>query len=433
MEWVATDAFHNSDELPYAPKCHPQTRLAVLDDIMKWVNKSGAQDDFMMWLFGSAGAGKSAIAKKIAELAAEQGLLIGTFFFSRTSFKRNSKDRLIPTLAYQLAQSIPGTRVYIEDAIERDPAIFNKNLQTQINTLLIKPLQSVSTQTIPLPKLIIIDGLDECKDTQAQLIILDAISCSLYKHKLPIMCLVASRPETYLVSSFDSHDPLKFIHRRLSLNAAYRADGDIRLYLSDKFEQIRCTHRLRSTIPIPWPTEESLETLVWKSSGQFIFAATVVRFVESYRHRPATRLNIILGISPAGTMNPFIELDGFYTQILSSVEDIQLTLRVLSLYIATPAIPIRIPHLIEQFLSLEEGDIDLALVDLSSIVSYDESFRQVKILHASFVDFLSDKRRSNDFYIDMASARTEFTCRTLDLVKAPDGILGMVRVTLITL
>jgi sigma54-dependent transcription regulator len=95
MEWVATDAFYNSDELTYAPKCHPQTRLAVLDDIMKWVNKSGAQHHFMMWLFGSAGAGKSAIAKKIAELAAEKGLLIGTFFFSRTSPNRNSKDHLI--------------------------------------------------------------------------------------------------------------------------------------------------------------------------------------------------------------------------------------------------------------------------------------------------------------------------------------------------
>jgi hypothetical protein len=72
------------------------------------------------------------------------------------------------------------------------------------------------------------------------------------------------------------------------------------------------------------------------------------------------------------------------------------------------------------FLSLEEGDIDLALVHLSSIVSYNESSGEVKILHASFVDFLSDKRRSNEFYIDAASALTEF-----------DGIQGMV-VTLIT-
>jgi adenylylsulfate kinase-like enzyme len=53
---------------------------------MQWVDEShiGA-DDLMLWLFGPAGAGKSAIAKRIAETATEKGLLIATFFFSRKS------------------------------------------------------------------------------------------------------------------------------------------------------------------------------------------------------------------------------------------------------------------------------------------------------------------------------------------------------------
>src|SRR5882757_8593705 len=127
MNWVATGAFHDSDELYDEPKCHPNTCVVVLDDIMKWV-ESEAEDDFIMWLFGPAGAGKSAIAKKIAELAAKRGLLIGTFFFSRTSSTRNIKDCLIATLAYQMAVAIPDTHTFIEDAIERDPTIFHKNL-----------------------------------------------------------------------------------------------------------------------------------------------------------------------------------------------------------------------------------------------------------------------------------------------------------------
>jgi len=161
MSWVAAGAFHNSNELYDAPKCHPHTRVAVLDDIMKWVNESEGKDDFIMWLFGPAGAGKSAIAKKIAELAAEKKLLIGTFFFSRTSSTRHTQDKLIPSLAYQMAQSVPSTRAHIEDAIERDPAIFHKNLQTQIDTLLVEPFRSAQTQIVPSQKLIIIDGLDE--------------------------------------------------------------------------------------------------------------------------------------------------------------------------------------------------------------------------------------------------------------------------------
>src|SRR6202041_2991188 len=127
------------------------------------------------------------------------------------------------------------------------------------------------------------------------------------------------------------------------LNSCFTdADDDIRQFFSDKFEDIRCSHRLRSTIPNPWPTKESLNKLVKKSSGQFIFAATVVKFVESNRHRPAIRLNVILGISSPGTMNPFAELDALYRQILSSVDDIQLTLHVLSLYTAAPDLATRL-------------------------------------------------------------------------------------------
>ena len=398
---------------------------------MQWVDESrrGA-DDLMLWLFGPAGAGKSAIAKKIAEIAAEKGLLIATFFFSRTSPTRSSKDRLVATLAYQLALSIPNTRAHIEDAIEQDPAIFKKNIRTQIDTLLIKPLQFTSwNQGIPFPKLFIVDGLDECNDTRAQVAILDAISRSLREHNLPIIFLVVSRPEQDLVTLFNSNRLLNSIHRRLALDDAYEPDSDIHLFFSDKFEEIKETHPMRSTIPKSWPTEQSLENLVRKSSGQFIYAATVVRFVESTHHRPTKRLEIILGIdpSPPGNRNPFAELDALYHHILNSVDDIKATLSVLSLYLATPYVQIMFKgtEAVEEFLSLEQGDVQLVLSHLSSIVSHDESYGEVKILHASFVDFLLDRRRSTIFHIDMATACNCFVHRIFQCIKAPDGIRGV--------
>ena len=137
MEWVATDAFYNSDELDNEPQCHPQT-CAMLDTIMEWVGESESmQDDFLLWLFGLAGAGKTMIAKRIAEIAANKNLLIATFFFSKSSPSRNTKDHLVATLAYQLALLIPDTQTLIEDVIKQDPAIFYKNIQTQMDTLLI--------------------------------------------------------------------------------------------------------------------------------------------------------------------------------------------------------------------------------------------------------------------------------------------------------
>ena len=214
----------------------------------------------MLWLFGPANAGKSAIAKRTAEIAAEKGLLIATFFFSRTSPARNSKDPLVATLAYQLAISIPDTRTHIEDAMERDPAIFMKNIQVQIDTLLIKPLQ-LSTQVASFPKLFVIDGLDECEDRQAQISIFDAISRSLHQCKLSI--IFVSRPEQNLFTSFNSSWPLKHIHIRLALDDSYQPDSDIRLFFSDKFKDIKDTHPLRSTIPTSWPTQQA-----WKHSSE---------------------------------------------------------------------------------------------------------------------------------------------------------------------
>ena len=119
-------------------------------------------------------------------------------------------------------------------------------------------------------------------------------------------------------------------------------------------------------------------------------------------------------------------MDELYKRILSTVDDTKLTLRVLSLYAGAPELAASLRRSAALFLSLEEEDIDVALIDLSSIVSYYQSFGYVEILHASFVDFLSDKRRSNEFYIDIASTNTEFFCRTLEWIKGPDGIRGTV-------
>ncbi|KAF8971825.1 hypothetical protein BDZ97DRAFT_1599698, partial [Flammula alnicola] len=55
-------AFHNSGDRFDPPKCHPNTRLAVLKT-MQWIVGSGDRNALIMWLHGAAGAGKSPIAQ----------------------------------------------------------------------------------------------------------------------------------------------------------------------------------------------------------------------------------------------------------------------------------------------------------------------------------------------------------------------------------
>ncbi|KAF9553261.1 hypothetical protein CPC08DRAFT_767691 [Agrocybe pediades] len=85
QEKVATAAIHDSIDVVDPPKCHPNTRVAIIQSIIDWA-KGVADEEInqksMIWLNGSAGAGKSAIARSVAERCSEQGLLLGSFFFA---------------------------------------------------------------------------------------------------------------------------------------------------------------------------------------------------------------------------------------------------------------------------------------------------------------------------------------------------------------
>ena len=86
MEAVSPNAFYDSDNRDDPPKCHPNTRIAVINLIIDWAN--GMIDTFMLWLYGPAGAGKTAIARRIAEIFAEHGFLLASFLFFRSDPKQ---------------------------------------------------------------------------------------------------------------------------------------------------------------------------------------------------------------------------------------------------------------------------------------------------------------------------------------------------------
>ena len=87
----------------------------------------------------------------------------------------------------------------MEAVIDNDPHLLSCSLITQFMALIVDPLEllfetSVEEQT-DLPKLIIINSLDECMDgTQVQ--ILNMIFAIGKCSKFPFIFLVASRPES---------------------------------------------------------------------------------------------------------------------------------------------------------------------------------------------------------------------------------------------
>ncbi|KAF9470626.1 hypothetical protein BDN70DRAFT_821113 [Pholiota conissans] len=120
-ENISQGAFHNAAERGDPPRCHPRTRIAIRKAMMEWIKASEADRKLILWLYGPAGAGKTAIEQSIAEQCEEEGLLAASFFFGRTAAGRNDSSRFAATLAYQLILSIHGVREHVITAIEQDP------------------------------------------------------------------------------------------------------------------------------------------------------------------------------------------------------------------------------------------------------------------------------------------------------------------------
>jgi hypothetical protein len=395
--------------------------------IMKWIKWEEGLDAFIMWVYGPAGAGKSAIAQTIAEMCEEEMLLLASFFFSRNDPSRSNGNSLIATIAYQITFNLPHVRDVILAAIERDPLIFSKSLAVQVKSLIIAPLQPLAEAGYfnepTSRRLVIIDGLDECSDPKVQQNIVEVLANAQQHHWLPLVFLFASRPEQHISLTFNI-GLLFSITSRLALDASYlQPDEDIALFLTDKFQEIKSTHRLRAYIPPQWPLPNILKQLVRKSSGQFIYASTIIRYVASIRHKPVDRLDIILGLRPPQRDLPFAELDALYTHILSGMEDIEYVLEILSVVFfcdhnyTKREWNLR-PPIIEKFLCLQPGDVELYLGDLNSLVTI-ESEQKIRVLHASLTDFFVDPTRSKTFWINRQARHTAFARRCLQLVQLP--------------
>ena len=187
---IVSGASHNSSERFPPSKCHPQTRRAIIANILNWIRDSNRHTG-ILWLNGPAGAGKSSIAQTIAERCTESGHLAASFFFSRTSPVRSSVRQIFATIAYQLAFAFPPLKQIIEGLVEDDPSIVNKSIDLQFLQLILEPMQLVKQFE---SKVVIIDGLDECEDSDIQAYIIQLIGRAC-DQKLPVCFLIASRPE----------------------------------------------------------------------------------------------------------------------------------------------------------------------------------------------------------------------------------------------
>ncbi|KAM6490739.1 hypothetical protein JOM56_014082, partial [Amanita muscaria] len=309
-KYVSLNAVHDSPVQDPDRKCHPETRLSVLEQIHDWTdNLDGSESIF--WLHGPAGVGKSAIAQTIAHSYSRQKV-VATFFFYRSDPSRNDGNKLFTTIAWQLALLIPAVKTHIINSLNERPDLPRKDIETQFQELIVKPLQaltSASSQTQLSSLIIVIDGVDECVDEKLQRRFLKIIGNAVNDPDFPLRFLICSRPEAHIEEAIDS-----FQCAPLCLDLAKLDDArhDIEKYLRAEFSRIASEQDLDPT----WPGDKRIRKCLHKSSGHFVYASTLIKIIDDEYNSAPTQLDIVLGLKPHGGKSLFAELDALYMEIL---------------------------------------------------------------------------------------------------------------------
>ncbi|KAG8924517.1 hypothetical protein FRC02_010366 [Tulasnella sp. 418] len=383
--------------------CLEDTRVALLQEIEQWAEDPGSRPIF--WLCGMAGTGKSTIARTVAKLFDERHWLGASFFFSRDEDDRRTASLVFPTIAQQLARSIPSLREYIIKAAI--PEVCTSMMRTQLNKLIVEPFQRSTFQSSTL--VIVMDALDECaKETQiTEMLALLAPAIQVIQKTRNIKLFLTSRPEVHISAEFREpgmqsvsnvsilHDIEKSLVRT-----------DISRYVEHHLQRIGKLILPRNVV---WPTVEEKEALINMSDGLFIFAAATVAFIGDTKYRqPKQRLRNLLSDSNQGHASAsLMHLDFLYRQILMAslpdndngqdLDGLKLRIREILGTVILLMYPLSSQSL-EKLLEWEEDSVEPTLGPFHSVLPMTLDQTPIRVFHKSFPDFLMDKRRSGGFW-----------------------------------
>ena len=258
---------------------------------------------------------------------------------------------------------------------------------------------------------IVIDALDECNDKS---MIAEFIEVVARDHQLSLRFFFTSRVEEHIREMFSASPALTATYR-LALQDFY-ADADLELYFRSRFSTIyQQKRRLMGHISLPWPSELDIAQLVERSSGSFIFASTLVNFVNDGSDLPHRKLRTCLQ-SHAG-------LDPSYIQILQTAPRPPHFLQIFET-IMTISEQLSIIMDLACIFQVETGDVVHALLGVQlfwTLIVPEDDKRRVRPFHTSLRDFLTTRDRSGDFFINPSTRHLSIASDCLTAMTSCNG------------
>jgi hypothetical protein len=406
--------------------------------MLSWLTEPFSSSSTMsiFWLAGLAGTGKSTIMKTFCQrVSSDDNCLLASFFASRNSAERRDPYHILHTFAYQLAVTNDRICPHVLAAMRAPQDVMQETMHEEIKQLLVVPIEKAQLRGRTI--VFAIDALDECQKSAAGVEggPLIELLAQVLRHQ-PVRLLVASRQEASIANMFRS---LSHVPLRLHKIASAIVEADVRQVLNAGFAEIR-RKRARDLGTDLWPTQSQLNTLVNLTGPFFIYAATVLKFVEAPRFLPKNRLDQILehGSSISTDSNtPFSKIDALYADVLkSATEEVagcanaELCRRVGKLLrtvvlLEEPVSIHALAHLmgVSKLEDVQQIDNDvraLSSVLLISGTSGSETFSEtVSTFHPSFRDFLVDPQRCSDehFHVNPVGHQHELLYRCLQLLN----------------
>ncbi|KAG8781873.1 hypothetical protein FRC12_021441 [Ceratobasidium sp. 428] len=406
-----------SQEL-YRDECTPDTRVEVLERFRVW--RDDNQSEKIYWLNGMAGTGKTTLSYTLCKQLEEDGRLAANFFCSRQLPTCRDAKRILPTIAYQLANFSYPFRYALSRVLEQNPDVYTRRISEQFTKLIYGPLCEVRV-SLPSNLVVVIEALDECENPKIVGEILDTLLGRV--SDLPLKFFLTSRPEPEIRERMcaRSGDREQFELHLHNLDQSI-VKSDIRRYLQDGLK--------RADIP-----DGKLDILVERSGALFIYAATVVRYVGVFNFsRSSDRLEKVLSasISSYGTDT---EINSLYTLILESAFDDPNTTNQekdemkLVLHTAICAQEPLSAHIMAGILGFHQDEtVHAALSPLRSVLNIQTADEGITTLHKSFPDYMFNQARSQRFYCDAEQHHATLTRRCLDLIETvnpPFNICGL--------
>ncbi|KFY02933.1 hypothetical protein O988_01801, partial [Pseudogymnoascus sp. VKM F-3808] len=433
----ATPAPFNSKVNQHEPPCLPGTRVDLLQDIYDWADRQDGQDEqFIFWLSGLAGTGKSTISRTVACKYHEQRRLGASFFFLKggggvshagesdrqdgqgeqcifwlSGLAGTGKSTISRTVAckYHEQRRLGASFFFSKGGGDVSHAgKFFTSIAVQLaNNVPLAPSCSRSPiKAREFPAVKILELLVEARS-------LDTVRLRVF---------LTSRPNVPIRHGM--HDIPQAEHQDFIIQNIPPAiiNHDISLFLEYRLGITRQEWSLEAD----WPGEVVLRQLVLRACGLFIWAATACRFITEGEEFAEGRLvEILEGTSFDGT--PEQHLDQIYLTVLKrsipnhfrAPEKVQLHARQRKILGSVAILLSPLPAAsLAKVISMSATQATQTLERLQAIVDVPKDVAGfLRLHHPSFRDFLLNKDRCGEFWVDEKEAHQILAAGCIQLMS----------------